>query len=258
MSNTIRIIPCLDVADGRIVKGVNFMNLRDAGDPVERARLYYEQGADELTFLDINATVDNRATTYDLVQRTAGELFIPLTVGGGVSSADDVAKLLQAGADKIGVNSAAIRNPQLINDIADRFGNQVIVLSLDLTRGESESGFVVTTHGGRRTTDLDAVAWITEAIERGAGELLVNSIDADGTQDGFDLELTALVRGISPLPVIASGGAGKVEDFTAVAALGIDAILAASVFHDGTLTIPQVKTALAEAGYSVRLTEGQV
>lgn len=255
MSNTIRIIPCLDVADGRIVKGVNFMNLRDAGDPVERARLYYEQGADELTFLDINATVDNRATTYDLVQRTAGELFIPLTVGGGVSSADDVAKLLQAGADKIGVNSAAIRNPQLINDIADRFGNQVIVLSLDLTRGESESGFVVTTHGGRKTTDLDAVAWITEAIERGAGELLVNSIDADGTQDGFDLELTALVRSISPLPVIASGGAGKVEDFTAVAALGIDAILAASVFHDGTLTIPQVKTALAEAGYSVRLTE---
>src|SRR3954471_19266495 len=214
MSVAVRVIPCLDVAAGRVVKGVNFLNLRDAGDPVELAGNYYRQGADEITFLDVTATVDDRSTMYDVVAQTAEQVFIPLTVGGGVRSTDDVARLLASGADKIGVNSAAIARPGLIGEIADRFGAQVLVLSLDVKRSAATpSGFVVTTHGGRTETDLDALEWAARAIELGAGELLVNSIDADGTKQGFDLELIRAMRELSSVPVIASGGAGRVEDF---------------------------------------------
>ena len=253
MTVACRVIPCLDVADGRVVKGVNFQNLRDAGDPVELARRYYEQGADELTFLDVTATVDNRATTYDVVTRTAEQVFIPLTVGGGIRSTEDVARLQGSGADKVGVNSAAIARPALLGEIADRFGAQVLVLSLDVKRSQAtESGFVVTTHGGRTETTLDALAWAREAIERGAGELLVNSIDADGTKEGFDLELLTLMREISSVPVIASGGAGRVEHFPPAIAAGADAVLAASVFHSGQLTIGDVKHELANEGILVR------
>jgi cyclase len=253
MTVACRVIPCLDVANGRVVKGVNFQNLRDAGDPVELARRYYEQGADELTFLDVTATVDNRATTYDVVTRTAEQVFIPLTVGGGIRSTEDVARLQGSGADKVGVNSAAIARPALLGEIADRFGAQVLVLSLDVKRSETtESGFVVTTHGGRTETTLDALAWAREAIERGAGELLVNSIDADGTKEGFDLELLTLMRDISSVPVIASGGAGRVEHFPPAIAAGADAVLAASVFHSGQLTIGDVKRQLAHEGILVR------
>ena len=253
MTVAIRVIPCLDVAAGRVVKGVNFENLRDAGDPVELAARYGEQGADELTFLDVTATVDDRSTTYDMVQRVAEQVFIPLTVGGGVRSNDDVARLLGHGADKVGVNSAAIARPALIGEIADRFGAQVLVLSLDVKRSRrTESGFVVTTHGGRTETDLDALAWAAQAIELGAGELLVNSIDADGTKRGFDLELTALMRELSSVPVIASGGAGAVEHFAPAVAAGADAVLAASVFHNGEMTIAEVKAALAADGRIIR------
>ncbi|WP_423924134.1 imidazole glycerol phosphate synthase subunit HisF [Frigoribacterium sp. 2-23] len=249
----VRVIPCLDVAAGRVVKGVNFLNLRDAGDPVELARTYYEQGADEITFLDVMATVDDRSTMYDVVRATAEQVFIPLTVGGGVRSADDVARLQAAGADKIGVNSAAIARPELIGEIADRFGAQAVVLSLDVKRGgDTESGFVVTTHGGRTETTLDAVAWAREAVERGAGELLVNSIDADGTKNGFDLELVRLMRAASRVPVIASGGAGAVEHFAPAIEAGADAVLAASVFHNGELTVADVKRDLAAHGAVVR------
>jgi cyclase len=248
-----RVIPCLDVAAGRVVKGVNFQNLRDMGDPVELAREYFRQGADEITFLDVTATVDERSTTYDVVRRTAEEVFIPLTVGGGVRSADDVARLLSVGADKIGVNSAAIARPPLLDEIADRFGAQVLVLSLDVKRSDrTPSGFVVTTHGGRTETDLDALEWARTAIELGAGELLVNSIDADGTKQGFDLELTARMRELSSVPVIASGGAGGVGDFAPAIAAGADAVLAASVFHNGEVTIAEVKAALAADGRIVR------
>lgn len=253
MSLAIRVIPCLDVAAGRVVKGVNFLNLRDAGDPIELARNYYEQGADEITFLDVKATVDNRDTMYDVVRATAEQVFIPLTVGGGVRSAEDVAKLLGSGADKIGVNSAAIARPALIGEIADRFGAQVVVLSLDVLRSTAaESGFIVTTHGGRAHTAIDALDWAREAIERGAGELLVNSIDADGTKTGFDLELIAAMRAASAVPVIASGGAGLLEHFAPAVAAGADALLAASVFHNGELTVADVKHALAESGAIVR------
>ncbi|MGB4778839.1 imidazole glycerol phosphate synthase subunit HisF [Microbacterium sp.] len=258
MSLVCRVIPCLDVAAGRVVKGVNFENLRDMGDPVELAALYYAQGADELTFLDVTATVDDRATTYEVVRRTAEEVFIPLTVGGGVRTADDVARLLAVGADKVGVNSAAIARPDLVGEIADRFGSQVLVLSLDVKRARhtdtrrTRSGFVVTTHGGRTATSLDALDWAREAIDRGAGELLVNSIDADGTKDGFDLELVGLMRELSSVPVIASGGAGAVEDFAPALRAGADAVLAASVFHSGQLTIGDVKRALVADGIEVR------
>jgi imidazole glycerol-phosphate synthase subunit HisF len=253
VSVAVRVIPCLDVADGRVVKGVNFLNLADAGDPVELARRYYEQGADEVTFLDVTATVEGRATTYDMVRRTAEQVFVPLTVGGGVRSTDDVARLLAHGADKVGVNSAAIARPGLIGEIADRFGAQVLVLSLDVKRSpRTASGFVVTTHGGRTETELDALAWAREAIERGAGELLVNSIDADGTKAGYDLELTGLMRELSRVPVIASGGAGALADFAPALAAGADAVLAASVFHYGELTIGAVKDELRAAGLEVR------
>lgn len=253
MPLAVRVIPCLDVAAGRVVKGVNFQNLRDAGDPVELAARYAEQGADELTFLDVTATVDDRSTTYDMVQRVAEQVFIPLTVGGGIRSADDVARLQGHGADKIGVNSAAIARPALIGEIADRFGAQVLVLSLDVKRSDrTPSGFVVTTHGGRTETELDALDWARRGIELGAGELLVNSIDADGTKAGFDLELTALMHELSTVPVIASGGAGAVADFPPAIAAGADAVLAASVFHNGELTIGEVKAALAADGRIVR------
>lgn len=253
----VRVIPCLDVADGRVVKGVNFLNLRDAGDPVELAAKYAAEGADEITFLDVTATSDARETTYDLVTRTAEQVFVPLTVGGGVRSVEDVTRLLASGADKVGVNSAAIARPELIDEIAARFGAQVLVLSLDIRRSsETESGFEVTTHGGRKGTGLDAIAWAREACQRGAGELLVNSMDADGTKAGFDLELTRLVREIATVPVIASGGAGALDHFARAIAAGADAVLAASVFHYGEFTIAEVKHAIAEAGYPVRQPAG--
>lgn len=253
MSVAVRIIPCLDVADGRVVKGVNFLNLKDQGDPVELARYYYEQGADEITFLDVKATVENRSTMFDVVARTADAVFIPLTVGGGVRTVEDVAQLLAHGADKVGVNSAAIQRPELLDEISGRYGAQVLVLSLDITRSASTpSGFVVTTHGGRELTDIDALEWAREAINRGAGELLVNSIDADGTKDGFDLELISAVREISSVPVIASGGAGSAADFPPAIRAGADAALAASIFHSKAVTIGEVKTVLKKDGFEVR------
>ncbi|MDE2591568.1 MAG: imidazole glycerol phosphate synthase subunit HisF [Actinomycetales bacterium] len=253
MSLSVRVIPCLDVAEGRVVKGVNFLNLRDAGDPIELASRYYEDGADELTFLDVKATVENRSTMFELVTKTAEQIFIPLTVGGGIREVNDVARLLEAGADKVSVGSAGIANPELLSKIANRFGNQVLVISLDLKRKEGlPSGFVVTTHGGRNETELDAIAWIRQCIELGAGELLVNSIDADGTRSGFDSELLGLIREISTVPIIASGGAGKAEDFPAAAEAGADAILAASIFHEGSVTISEAKQALKLAGFETR------
>ncbi|SJM53600.1 imidazole glycerol phosphate synthase subunit HisF [Gulosibacter sp. 10] len=249
----IRVIPCLDVAAGRVVKGVNFLDLRDAGDPVELAAKYAADGADEITFLDVTATSDDRATTYDLVTRTAEQVFVPLTVGGGVRSVENVTRLLASGADKVGVNSAAIARPELIDEIASQFGAQVLVLSLDIRRSERmPSGFVVTTHGGRRETDLDAVEWARESCRRGAGELLVNSMDADGTKAGFDLELIRRVREVADVPVIASGGAGRVEHFAPAVGAGADAVLAASVFHYGEMTIAEVKRSLADADLPVR------
>lgn len=254
MSLAVRVIPCLDVADGRVVKGVNFLNLRDAGDPIELAARYYADGADELTFLDVHATVDNRSTMYDLVTACAEKLFIPLTVGGGIREVDDVARLLGAGADKVSVGSAGLSNPQLLNDIASRFGNQVLVISLDLKRSpKTQSGFVVTTHGGRNETNFDALEWVKQTIELGAGELLVNSIDADGTREGFDTEMLQAIKQISPIPVIASGGAGKAADFPQAAAAGADAILAASIFHEGSVSIREAKLSLKQKGFEVRL-----
>jgi cyclase len=257
VSVAVRVIPCLDVDAGRVVKGVNFEGLRDAGDPVELARQYDRQGADELTFLDITASSSGRETTYEVVRRTAEQVFIPLTVGGGIRSVDDVDALLRAGADKIGVNTAAIARPDLLTEIATRFGRQVLVLSVDARRvraGEepTESGFEVTTHGGRRGTGIDAVAWARDAADRGAGEILLNSMDADGTKDGYDLELIRLVRAAVHVPVIASGGAGKLADFAPAVAAGADAVLAASVFHFGDLTIGAVKDALRADGVTVR------
>ena len=256
MSVAVRVIPCLDVDDGRVVKGVNFANLRDAGDPVELAARYDEQRADELTFLDITASSGDRETTYDIVRRTADSVFIPLTVGGGVRSVGDVDLLLRAGADKVGVNTAAIARPELISQIARRFGSQVLVLSADVRRctdgAETGSGFEVTTHGGRCGTGIDALAWVREAQERGAGEILLNSMDADGTKDGYDLELIALARAVTSLPLIASGGAGAVEHFAPAVRAGADALLAASVFHFGQLTVGDVKSALRAEGFAVR------
>lgn len=253
MTLAVRVIPCLDVKDGRVVKGVNFENLRDSGDPVDRATVYYEAGADELTFLDVTATVDDRSTMYDIVERTAEQLFIPLTVGGGVRSAEDVARLLGHGADKVSVNSAAVARPDLLSEISDRFGNQVLVLSLDIASNPSSaSGWVVTTHGGRTHTDIDALDWAREAVERGAGELLVNSIDADGTKNGFDLPLISAVRQVATVPLIASGGAGSVEHFAPAVRAGADAVLAASVFHSDQLTIADVKDSLRAEGIEVR------
>jgi len=247
-----RIIPCLDVAGGRVVKGVNFANLVDAGDPVELAKLYGDSGADELTFLDISASVEERSTTLEIVARTAEQVFIPLTVGGGVRTAADVDQLLRAGADKVGINTAAINNPQVINEISDRFGDQVLVLSVDAKRGETPSGFEVTTHGGRTRTGLDAFQWIAEATTRGVGEILLNSMDADGTRSGYDTEMISKVRAITDVPLIASGGAGSLKDFASALEAGADALLAASVFHFQTLTIGQVKEELRSHGYAMR------
>jgi len=258
MTVAVRVIPCLDVDAGRVVKGVNFVDLRDAGDPVELAAAYDAAGADELTFLDVTASSDDRGTMLDVVRRTAESVFIPLTVGGGVRSVDNVDTLLRAGADKVGVNTAAIHRPELIAEIADRFGNQVLVLSLDVRRvpsgpsPEYPSGWEVTTHGGRKSAGLDAVGWARRAAELGAGEILLNSMDADGTKDGFDLELIRLVRAEVGVPVIASGGAGAVGDFAPAVRAGADAVLAASVFHFGDLTIGQVKDALRADGLPVR------
>jgi cyclase len=253
VSLAVRVIPCLDVDNGRVVKGINFRELRDAGDPVELAKVYDAEGADELTFLDISASHEERATTLEIVSQTAEQVFIPLTVGGGISSVEDVDRLLRAGADKIAVNTAAIRRPELIAEIADRFGNQVLVLSVDARRAEgTDSGFEVTTHGGRRSAGLDAVEWTRRATELGAGEILLNAMDADGTEEGFDLELIRLVRREVTIPVIASGGAGKVEHFPPAVEAGADAVLAATVFHFGTLRVAEVKQSLAEAGYPVR------
>ena len=247
-----RIIPCLDVAAGRVVKGVNFQNLVDAGDPVELAKLYGDAGADELTFLDISASIEERSTTLEMVSRTAEQVFIPLTVGGGIREARDVDRLLRAGADKVGVNTAAILRPELINEIADRFGNQVLVLSVDARRGDTASGFEVTTHGGRTGTGIDAFTWIVDATARGIGEILLNSMDADGTRSGYDTEMIRSVREITHVPLIASGGAGRLEDFSKALAAGADALLAASVFHFQILTIGEVKDDLARNGYPVR------
>ena len=247
-----RIIPCLDVAGGRVVKGVNFKDLVDAGDPVELAKKYGLEGADELTFLDISASVEERATTLDMVRKTAEQVFIPLTVGGGIRSAENVNELLRAGADKVSINTAAIARPQLINEISDRFGNQVLVLSVDARRADTKSGFEVTTHGGRQSAGFDALAWIEEGISRGVGEILLNSMDADGTKAGFDIEMLRAARAVSSVPIIASGGAGKLSDFGDAISAGADAVLAASVFHFGDLTISDVKKELAKAGFPIR------
>jgi imidazole glycerol-phosphate synthase subunit HisF len=257
MGVAVRVIPCLDVDAGRVVKGVNFTGLRDAGDPVELARRYDEQGADELTFLDITASSSGRETTYEVVRRTADQVFIPLTVGGGIRSVGDVDALLRAGADKVGVNTAAIARPELLHEIAQRFGRQVLVLSVDARRvragaAPTPSGFEVTTHGGRTGTGIDAIDWARQACELGAGEILLNSMDADGTEDGYDLELIRKVRAAVHVPVIASGGAGGVADFAPAAAAGADAVLAASVFHFGRLTVGDVKDALRTSGVEVR------
>ena len=251
MTLSVRVIPCLDVDNGRVVKGVNFQNLRDAGDPVEMAKVYDAEGADELTFLDITASSGNRETTYDVVRRTAEQVFIPLTVGGGVRTAEDVDKLLRAGADKVGVNTAATARPDLIREIAERFGRQVLVLSVDARRTAS-GAFEVTTHGGRRSAGIDAVEWAHQAAELGAGEILLNSMDADGTKDGYDIEMISAVRRHVTVPVIASGGAGALPHFPPAIEAGADAVLAASVFHFGDLRIGEVKATLREAGHPVR------
>ncbi len=248
----IRVIPCLDVANGRVVKGVSFQNLRDSGDPVDLANRYYLQGADEITFLDVAATNENRGTTLDMVTDCAEQVFIPLTVGGGVRELGDVSKLLAHGADKVSVGSAGIRRPELLTEIANEHGNQVLVISLDLKRAATKSGFGVTANGGRELTDLDAMEWVREVQDLGAGELLVNSIDADGTRDGFDLEMIDRVKQIAQVPVIASGGAGSLEHFVSAGLAGADALLAASVFHEGLFSIADVKQAMSDAGLEVR------
>ena len=253
MSVAVRVIPCLDVDAGRVVKGVNFLNLRDAGDPVELGAAYDAAGADELVFLDVTASSDERVMMLDVIRRTAETVFIPLTVGGGVRSVSDVDTLLRAGADKVGVNTAAIARPPLIAEIAERFGRQVLTLSLDVRRAPGvPSGFEVTTHGGRQSAGLDAIEWAVRAAELGAGEILLNAMDADGTREGFDLDLIRRVRAEVSIPVIASGGAGAAEHFPPAVDAGADAVLAASVFHFGTVAIGEVKDALRGAGHPVR------
>ena len=253
MPVAVRVIPCLDVHAGRVVKGVNFVDLRDAGDPVELGAVYDAEGADELTFLDISASSEGRETTLEVVRRTAETVFIPLTVGGGVGSVADVDVLLRAGADKVAINTGAIRRPEVIGEITRRFGNQVLVLSVDARRAPgTPSGFEVTTHGGRRAAGLDAVEWARRGAAEGVGEILLNSMDADGTTSGFDLEMIAAVRSAVDVPLIASGGAGRVEDFPPAVAAGADAVLAATVFHFGTLRVAEVKDAIAGAGFPVR------
>jgi imidazole glycerol-phosphate synthase subunit HisF len=254
-SVAVRVIPCLDVDRGRVVKGVRFADLRDAGDPVELAARYDRAGADELTFLDITASSDDRQTTYEVVRRTAEQVFIPLTVGGGVRTVTDVDRLLRAGADKVALNTAAVARPDLLREAAQRFGSQCVVLSVDARRSpDTETGFEVTTHGGRRGTGIDAVQWARSAVEMGAGEILLNSVDADGTKTGFDLALITAVRSATAVPLIASGGAGALSHFAPAIAAGADAVLAASLFHFGEVSIGAVKQALAAAGHRVRPT----
>ena len=258
MSLAVRVIPCLDVNNGRVVKGVNFENLRDAGDPVELAHRYGEAGADELTFLDVTASKDGRGTMLDVVRRTASEVFIPLTVGGGVRSVEDVDQLLRAGADKVSVNTSAIARPELLSELSRRFGAQCIVLSVDARRvpegGKPQpSGFEVTTHGGSKSAGIDAIEWARRGEELGVGEILLNSMDGDGTKDGFDVELIRKVREAVDVPVIASGGAGKAEHFPPAVGAGADAVLAASIFHFGEVSITEVKQEMANAGIEVRL-----
>ena len=255
MPLAIRIIPCLDVADGRVVKGVNFQNLVDAGDPVELASYYAENGADEITFLDISASKDDKKTIIDVVKKTAEAVFVPLTVGGGIRSVEDVDLLLRAGADKVSINTSAISNPDLINAISKRFGSQVLVISIDARRTSEKfavSGFEVTTHGGSKSAGLDALTWTKQAVERGAGEVLLNSMDKDGTKDGFDLELISLVKKNISVPLIASGGAGKVSDFAPAVKAGADALLAASIFHFQEVSINQVKAELKSNNIEIR------
>ncbi len=257
MSVAVRVIPCLDVDNGRVVKGVNFLNLRDAGDPVELAARYDAEGADELTFLDVSASKDGRGTMLDVVRRTADQVFIPLTVGGGVRSAEDVDQLLRAGADKVSVNTSAIVRPALLRELSDRFGAQCIVLSVDARRVPADgdpqpSGFEVTTHGGSKSAGLDAIEWAKTGEELGVGEILLNSMDGDGTKDGFDLELIRLVREAVSIPVIASGGAGTAEHFPPAVEAGADAVLAASIFHFGEVTFDEVKDAMSTEGVEVR------
>ena len=254
MALSVRIIPCLDVTDGRVVKGINFVNLVDAGDPTELAKTYNFEGADELTFLDISASSSGRETTLEVVKRTAEAVFIPLTVGGGIRSVEDVDRLLRAGADKISINTAAIKRPELISEIANNFGSQVLVLSVDARRknNKSDDKYEVTTHGGRESAGINAIEWIKQACDLGVGEILLNSMDADGTQAGYDIEMISDVRAIWPVPLIASGGAGKLEDFASALDVGADALLAASVFHFGTFRISDVKKYLKERGYNVR------
>jgi cyclase len=255
MPLAIRIIPCLDVADGRVVKGVNFQNLVDAGDPVELASYYAENGADEITFLDISASKDDKKTIIDVVKKTAEAVFVPLTVGGGIRSVEDVDLLLRAGADKVSINTSAISNPDLINAISKRFGSQVLVISIDARRTSEKfavSGFEVTTHGGSKSAGLDALAWTKQAVERGAGEVLLNSMDKDGTKDGFDLELISLIKKNISVPLIASGGAGKVSDFAPAVKAGADALLAASIFHFQEVSINQVKAELKANNIEIR------
>ena len=253
MTLSVRIIPCLDVTDGRVVKGVNFTDLVDAGDPVEMASLYNIEGADELTFLDISASVTGRETTLDVVRRTAEQVFIPLTVGGGIRSVEDVDRLLRAGADKVSINTSALARPELIAEIADRFGSQVLVLSVDARRANTDSGFEVTTHGGRQSVGIDALAWVEKACALGAGEILLNSMDADGTRSGYDIGMITAVRAVSKVPLIASGGAGSLDDFSAALDAGADALLAASVFHFGIHRIGDVKSYLSKHNYPVRM-----
>ncbi|MDN8596120.1 imidazole glycerol phosphate synthase subunit HisF [Corynebacterium tuberculostearicum] len=255
MAVAVRVIPCLDVDQGRVVKGINFDNLRDAGDPVELAARYDALGADELTFLDVSASQQGRSTMLEVVRRTADQVFIPLTVGGGVRSVDDVRELLRAGADKVSVNTAAIKNPELLREMAEIFGAQCIVLSVDARRCRKEyaaSGFEVTTHGGTESAGIDAIEWARRGEELGVGEILLNSMDGDGTKEGFDLELLRAVRAAVTIPVIASGGAGNAADFPPAVAAGADAVLAASIFHFGEVEISDVKDALDAAGYEVR------
>ena len=259
MSVAVRIIPCLDVDNGRVVKGVNFQNLRDAGDLVELAARYDAEGADELTFLDVSASKAGRGTMLDVVRRTAEQVFIPLTVGGGVRSVEDVDQLLRAGADKVSVNTSAIARPELLRELSERFGAQCIVLSVDARRAtgpdadDMPSGFEVTTHGGSRSAGIDAIEWARTGEELGVGEILLNSMDGDGTKEGFDLELIRKVREAVHLPIIASGGAGAVEHFPPAVAAGADAALAATIFHFGEVAITDCKHAIADAGYEVRL-----
>lgn len=253
MYPTIRVIPCLDVAGGRVVKGVRFQNLVDSGDPVDLAREYFLQGADELTLLDVSASKENRSTMLDVVTAVAESVFIPLTVGGGVREVSDVQSLLEAGADKVAVSSAAVSDPDLVARIAAEFGSQVLVVSLDVKRSDAtQSGFTITSHGGSFDSSLDAISFASQMQELGAGEFLVNSIDSDGTKQGFDLDLLAELVSVSRIPVIASGGAGRSEDFVAAARLGVDGVLAASVFHSGTLSIAEVKNELSDGGFTVR------